>query len=124
MNLNSVVSGVVSAVNRRVLLSLQRSTGWTSGANAKRTPTYDPPLQVWGQEQALSFSDLRQIDGLNINGTRRAIYLDGDWNGLVRSENKGGDLVTTPDGRVWLVVHVLEHWRGWTKVVVTLQDGA
>jgi len=77
-----------------------------------------------GQVQSLTYTDLTQIDGLNIQGVRRAIYINGEVDGLVRSENKGGDIITTPNGEVWLVVLVLEYWPDWTKCVVTLQNGA
>jgi hypothetical protein len=82
-------------------------------------------VQVMGQMQALTFDDIHQLDWLTIQGTRRAIYLEGNWEGLVRSKQKGGDLITFPDGSVWLIVHVLERWHGsWCKVAVALQDGS
>ena len=67
--------------------------------------------------------DLRQVDGLNLNGTRKSIYLYGDVDAIVRVDNKGGDLVTlTDDGAVYLVHQVLEHWtKRWVKVAATLQ---
>jgi len=40
---------------------------------------------------------------------------------------KGGDLITEPDGTVWLVTTELEAWSasaGWTKVAVTQQNGS
>jgi hypothetical protein len=42
----------------------------------------------------------------------------------VRTDQKGGDLLTMPDGSVWLVAMVLEHWADWTSVAITLQDGS
>jgi len=45
---------------------------------------------------ALTYKDIIQVDGLNLNGTRRAIYINGKVDGLVRPENKGGDLITLP----------------------------
>ncbi|WP_429322567.1 hypothetical protein [Paraburkholderia sp. GAS448] len=65
-----------------------------------------------------------QLDGLNLQGERRALYLDGNWQGVLRAEVKGGDLVTLPDSSLWLIAHVLENWRmtsGWCKVAVTRQ---
>lgn len=81
-------------------------------------------LAISGQVQPLTFKDIQQLDGLNIQGTQRAIYFDQAIDGIVRVDRKGGDLVTTPDGKVWLVTLVLEAWPDWTKVAVTLQDGA
>jgi hypothetical protein len=78
------------------------------------------PMQV----QALTGRDLQQIDGLNLQGTRRAIYIEGDIEGIVRPTQQGGDLITTPDGSIWLVAMVLETWPNWCKVAVTLQNGS
>ena len=77
-----------------------------------------------GQVQAMTAGDLRQVEGLNLNGTKRGIYLDGSINGVVRVYLKGGDLITFPDGSTWLVAMVLEQWPDWCKVAATLQDGA
>jgi hypothetical protein len=81
-------------------------------------------LTLNAQVQALTFRDIAQLEGLNLQGTRRAIYLDGAIEGLVRPQNKGGDLITLPDGTVWLVAMVLEHWLDWCKVAATLQNNS
>jgi hypothetical protein len=79
-------------------------------------------LVIYGQVQALTYQDIRQIESLNLQGTRRAVYFDGPIYGLVRADKKGGDLVTMPDGTVWLVALVLEIWPGWSKAAVTRQQ--
>lgn len=79
-------------------------------------------LTIQGDVQALSYSDIRQVEGLNLQGTRRAIYFDGPVYGLVRPTNQGGDLITLPDGTVWLVAMVTEKWPNWSKAVVTQQN--
>lgn len=74
--------------------------------------------------QALSFDELKQVDGLNIQGEKRAMYVNGDFAGIQRPDNQGGDLITLPDGSKWLIVLVLENWNttsGWTKFAVTRQ---
>lgn len=133
MNLHGIAAGYVSAVNPMVLCSVQISTGSTKTADYRRTPSYAAAISAMGQVQALTFRDIQQIEGLNLQGTRRAIYLLGDVEGLVRMNGKGGDLITTPDGSVWLTAMVLESWLheaananepGWVKVAVTLQNGA
>jgi hypothetical protein len=43
--------------------------------------------------------------------------------GLVRVINKGGDLITLPDGSIWLVAQVLEQFPDWVSAAITLQDG-
>lgn len=132
MNLHGIASGYVSAVNPMMPCSVRISTGSTEDANYVPQPSYADPVTIMGQVQSLTFSDLRQLDGLNLQGTKRAIYLLGDVEGIVRKDNKGGDLITTPNGDVWLVAMVLEAWLheagnpsepGWCKVAVTLQNG-
>lgn len=124
MNLHQLVRGAIGAVNPEVPLGLQVSTGYATDDAGKRTPSYAPSVTVLGQVQSLTFRDIMQLDGLNLQGTRRAIYLNGQVEGLVRPDNKGGDLITDPDGKVWLVALVLEAWADWCKVAVTLQNGS
>src|SRR5579871_2481547 len=121
MDRHGLVSGAIAAVNPLVPLTLQVSNGYTTAADGSRAPSYAAPVTVFGQVHALTYRDLQQVEGLNLNGTRRAIYLEGQENGLVRADNKGGDLITDAAGNVWLVAMVLEAWPDWTKVAVTLQ---
>jgi hypothetical protein len=124
MNLHAIASGAAAAVNPRVPLQLRVSTGSTVGADFKPVPTYAPAVTVMGQVQPMTWRDLQMTDGLNLQGTRRAIYLDGNFDGVVRASAKGGDLITDPAGNVWLVAMVLETWPTWCKVAATLQNGA
>ena len=127
MNLHAIVSPCVAAVNPWVTVTIQQSTGYVSNPDLSRTPTYADPVEALAQIQSLQYNDIAQLDGLNIQGERRAIYLNGNWEGLVRDDQKGGDLITFPDGSVWLVALVLENWAGtdgWVKLAVTRQNGA
>jgi hypothetical protein len=127
MNLHGIVSGLIGAVNPHVPATLLVSTGFTVDDDGKRIPTYAAPVTVTAQVQALTFRDIMQVDGLNLQGTRRAIYLYGEVDGLVRVSQRGGDLITLADGPnvgVWLVAQVLEQWPDWCKVAATLQNGA
>jgi hypothetical protein len=127
MNLNQIVARVIDAVNTRVIASVQISTGNVTNADGTRTPSYADPVNVAAQVQPLTFRDIMQIQGLNLQGTRKAIYLNGEIDGLIRPTNQGGDLITLPDGSVWLVALVLEGWdltAGWCKVAATLQNDA
>lgn len=124
MNLHSIVAPYVAAVNPWVTATLRRSTGYTTNADGSRTPTYASARAVWVQMQALQYNDIAQVDGLNLEGERRAFYLNGNWDGVERADNRGGDLITLADGSVWLVALVLENWAfadGWVKVAATRQ---
>lgn len=123
LNLHGIVRGAIGAVNADVTLGYQRSMGSTPGQGFKPQPIYGPVQQIRGQVQALSWKDLQQLDGVNMNGERRAIYLYGAANGVVRPAAQGGDLITDSDNNVWLVAQNLEQWPFWCKVAVTLQNG-
>jgi hypothetical protein len=124
MNLHGIASGAIGVVNPFEEITIQRSDGYETSPSGKRTPKYDLPVNVLAQVQALSFSDLTQINGLNIQGERRAVYINGRSDAIIREDKKGGDLITRKDGTKWLNVHVLEYWPDWCKFVITRQDGA
>ena len=122
MNLHAIVSGAISAVNPLSTATLRVSTGYGFTDDGRQVPTYAPDVQVTADIQSLSARDVRQIEFLNLQNIQNTIYLNGQVSGIVRSQNKGGDLILTDDGAVYLVVAVLEQWPDWVKVAVTLQD--
>jgi hypothetical protein len=84
-------------------------------------------LALLGQIQPITWGDLQQMDGINLGGVRWKIYVNGELDGVVRPELKGGDLITISTGRhqgVWLVVQVLEQYPDWCCAAITLQDGS
>jgi hypothetical protein len=124
VNLNAIVGPVCASINDWVTAYMQQSQGYTTNPDGSRAPAYGPmtPMQV--QMQSLTYRDLVQVDGLNLNGERRALYVNGDYQAVVRSSQEGGDLLTLPDGSVWLVAMQLENWHmndGWVKIVITRQ---
>lgn len=122
MDLRGIANGVTSTVNPNETVTVLRSTGFTIGAGAKQVPTYAAPVTGPGQVQALDANDIKQLDGLNIQGTIRAIYLRGALAGVVRPDQTGGDIIKRKnDTETWLVVKVLEGWPDWTKAAICLQ---
>jgi len=83
-------------------------------------------LSLLGQIQPVSWKDLQQIEGLNLNGTRKTIYLFGVVDAIVRSLRKGGSLIFGPGDQQWLVAQVIEQWYedlpSWCSVAATLQN--
>ena len=120
MDLRGIANGVSSTVNPNKTVTVRRSTGYTIGAGRKQVPGYADPVTGPAQIQALDANDIKQLDGLNIQGTVRAIYLRGVLAGVVRPDGTGGDLVEIGD-ETWLVVKVLEGWPTWTKAAIVLQ---
>lgn len=130
MNLHGIVAGAVGAVNPMIVATILESDGYTIAATGKQVPAYKAPVSVKVQVQALEFGDLRQLEAMNVQGERRAVYIYGsEWNGISRIDERGGDLLIFPerpgaDPRTWLVAVVLEKWPDWVKVAVTLQNDA
>ena len=126
MNLHAIVSGAIGVVNPHVAATCRRATGYTTGDDGTQVPAYtDTPIVA--QVQALTFSDLQKLDGLNIQGVRRAAYFSGFSAGVVRPDLEGGDLIvfpsgTLPEGDVWLAAVALETWPDWVKIALTLQN--
>lgn len=122
MNLHAIASPLVAAVNPTVTIQIERSTGPTTNAAGKRTPTYASPVDVKAQVQPIQYNDIMLTNGMGLQGQRIAVYLPGEWNGIVRADAQGGDRVTLPDGTKWNVAVQSEQWEGasgWTKVICT-----
>lgn len=125
MNLHGIAAPLIGAVNPFIEATLLKSTGYTVNASYEQVPGYAAPEVVRAQVQPLTWRDLEHVDGLNLQGTRRKIYLYGRADGQVRVSEKGGDLVTIASGvnaGTWLVVYVFEQWPDWCAVCCTLQN--
>ncbi len=125
MNLRAIANSVTSAINPNIGATLFISTGYTI-TNFKQVPTYSKAA-VSAQVQPLSSGDIRQLDGLNIQGAQKAIYLNGSALAISRIKKFGGDLIvfpngTLPEGNTWLVLASLEQWADWCKCACVLQD--
>jgi len=120
MNLHNIVRGAIGAINPHTQAKLFRSIGYTTGDDGVQVPRYADAVTVSVQIQPLSDSDLKQLDGLNIQGDARAAYLNGQWDGVIRPDKKGGDLLVVGTTR-WLVIQSLEDWPDWTKLAVQRQ---
>lgn len=120
MNLRAIANAATQSINPNTLVTVKVSSGYTiDSASRRQVPAYTTET---GQAniQALDGKDLKQLDGLNIQGTIRAAYLYGNLAGVVRPDSKGGDLVEF-SSQSWLVVKVLETWPDWCKVAIVYQ---
>jgi hypothetical protein len=124
MNLHGIVSGKIARVNANQVISVQLSQGSTTNADGSRIPAYTAPVSVVAQVQELSTKDLRQLENLNIQGSMRKIYVNGEIDAVIRFSKKGGDLITLQNGDIYLTTTVLEEWPDWTAISVTLQNGS
>lgn len=126
MNLHKMVRGAITSVNRDVQAFFLASTGSTTSASGVRAPAYAAAVPVNIQAQALRASDLRHLSSLNIQGVMRSVHMYGNAQGVVRPNQKGGDLLRFPQVpgaavQDWLVVCVFETWPDWCRVAVCLQ---
>lgn len=126
MNLFRAVSPLVSVVQPPVPAVLRRSIGYVIGSGRQQVPQYAPGENVFIQVHALTEythgADLKQMDGLNVQGTSRAVFIDGHILTASRPDGTGGDLLEF-NGGTWLVIRLLEPWGTWTRAAVTLQGG-
>lgn len=134
MNLLAITAGAVNVNNPAVPAIWKQSAGYVTAASGKQVPQYvaDQPISL--QVQGLTAKDLKQLDGLNLQGVKRAFYAQANMLGASSTLGRGGDLLVfgagagvPPDLRntTWLVVTVLETWgTGWCKVGVTAQPPA
>jgi hypothetical protein len=133
VNLHNIVRGAISAVNPDILGTWRESTGYTTSAAGRPTPTYTDHTAVRMQVQALTGKDLMHEAFMSMQGVKRSVYAQGNIQGVVRPDGTGGDILQFPQNRGgtvrnWLVVCVLETWTpdagGWCKVGVVLQPEA
>ena len=127
MNLHHIVRGAITSVNPDIRATLLRSNGYVTGGDGRQIPsffTYSGKVQV----QAVTGKDLEHTNSLNIQGVLRTVYIYGNWAGVVRADQKGGDILKFPQVpgapvQDWRVVMIKETWPDWCAVVVALQNG-
>jgi len=126
MNLRLLANRLTQVTNPNIQINWVQSNGYTTNDAGKRTPK-TITLTIDAQVQALSATDLKHIDGLNINGVMRSVYLYGNAAGVVRADQIGGDILVFPEApnccnKNWLITQVMETWPDWCHVIVTLQE--
>jgi len=99
MRLRQIVNPLTNTINSNIIVTLQTSAGYSIGAGQRQQPVYNPAITGLGQIQALDNSELAHLENLNIQGTLRALYMYGNLAAVMRSDSKGGDIVTIKSGR-------------------------
>ncbi|QHJ76304.1 MAG: hypothetical protein [Caudoviricetes sp.] len=122
MNLHAMVRGAIGLVNPNITGVLYRSIGYRVDDNGNQIPAYSDPITVEIQVQSLTADDLQHLDNINQQGKMKAVYVNGNVEGLDRTRDLGGDILEF-EGRRWLVTQQIEEWTqsGWCKVHVTSQ---
>ena len=123
MDLHSIVSGAIGAVNPFIQVTYFQSTGFTTLPNLSRVPSYVDAV-YWAQVQELSFKSLQHVQGMGLQGIFRSIYIAGAVKGIDRTTRQGGDFFRIADNvnaGDWLVVDVPEQWPDWCHIIVVKQ---
>lgn len=121
MSLFGAVNGVTAAIRPAIPATLKASNGYTINPDGSTAPQFIP-ARIWITVQALSSSDLQQVENLSQQADMRAVYIRGGIKTLNRPLQYGGDIINFY-GSDWLVTQSLEEWGDaeWCKVVVTRQ---
>lgn len=120
MNLREIANAATSAINPNATVVVYSSTGYTVGDDGTQVPTYAAAVTLQGQVQALRADELDQLNGLNLVGVVRKLYMSKKLDSVNRPEAKGGDLVII-GGKTWKVVLVFEAWPDWSTVAINEQ---
>jgi len=122
LNLHAIVAPIIAVINPQSTLTIAVSSGYTTNPDGSRIPQYTLTTLV-ADVQGLDAASLRMVEGLNIQGISRRVWVNGQYAGVVRAAFKGGDLVTDESGQQWLITAVPEGWdkSGWCSFVMTLQ---
>jgi len=114
-------SAISTTVSPNVRVTFYSSKGYVIGEGRAQIPIYADPVTLPANIQALDGAELQHIDGLNIQGVLRAIYLKIEALGTVRPKEIGGDKLVIGT-ETWIIVKILETWPLWTKAVIVLQE--
>jgi len=121
MNMHALVAGKIARINPLQPVSVQLSQSSMTATDGSRIPAFSQPIGVMGQVQDLQQRDLRQLEQMNVQGSQRTVYLNGEVDAIVRFSQKGGDLLTLMDESIWLTTAILEQWPDWVKCSITQQ---
>lgn len=121
MNLFAAAGALTSVANPTIPAVVRISNGQTVDSSFKQIPAFlDIALSI--EVQAVSTSDLQQVENISQQSDMRAVYLPYGIKGLNRPLQVGGDVLVFW-GSEWLVTQGIEEWGNgeWAKVLVTRQ---
>lgn len=120
MDLHSIASGAIGAVNPFVTAQLLASTGYTTNSDGSMVPAYAAPVPIPVQAQELSFKDLQHANNLNLQGILKSIYCPGTVRAVDRVTGTGGDKIVIGT-ETYLAAAISEQWPDWVRVIGQLQ---
>lgn len=79
MNLRQIANNAITSINPNIPAILKKYAGETIGPGRKPIPSYLPDQNVTIQLQPISRGDMQHVDGLNIQGLAKVIYVNGNY---------------------------------------------
>ena len=121
LNVFAIAGRLTPIINPHNTIILKISDGVQVNADYSTTPKFIE-IEIRAEIQAMSTSDLQQVENMNQQSDMRAVYIIGGIKALNRPLQYGGDILHFY-GSDWLVTQQLEEWGdgSWTKVAVTRQ---
>lgn len=121
IDLFGITKNLTQVVNPSIQAILKVTDGYEVGYGFKTIPK-SLELLVDIDVQAVSTSDLANIQNIAQQSDLRTVYILGGIKGLNRPLQTGGDVLNFY-GSDWKVIQVLEEWGAeeWSKVVVSRQ---
>lgn len=122
MNLFSLSSPLIAAINPFKSVTIWRYCGYQKNDDLTLSPEYQQ-IKTSGDIQAISSTELQQLEKMNIQGTEFAMYLKNFAYPMNRANQYGGDFIEY-NGKQWLILSLLEAWGqdgeagAWCKVAV------
>lgn len=126
MNLRQIANNAITSINPNITSTLRKYAGEGIGAGRKPVPKYYPDQQVTIQLQPVPRGEMQHVDGLNVAGLAKIIYVNGNYFSVNRALEKGGDLFEFEYAgakQTWLVVEPVELWPDWCRLLCVLQLG-
>ncbi len=120
MNLRQIANNAITSINPNIPAILKKYAGEAIGPGRKPVPSYLPDQNVTIQLQPISRGDMQHVDGLNIQGLAKVIYVNGNYFSVQRELEQGGDIFVI-NGEQWLVVEPIELWPDWCRLIAVLQ---
>jgi hypothetical protein len=126
MNLRGLANSATRRANPNQTITWKRATGViTQDAAYARTPQYETVV-LEAQVQAIDGEGLRRAEVLGISGIMRTVFIYGNMHGIVRTDMKGGDLLSFPElpgeaDKSWKIFDQVMNWSGWSSAHVVLQ---
>lgn len=108
LNLHSMARGAINAVNPDQPVAILQSDGFEI-VDYEQKPRWKPAIIVMAQAQPVADKTVQLLKQQRQNSIWRDFYLPGNWNGLRRPDEKGGDLLYW-NGFEWQVDQILEAW--------------